>query len=39
MKRKMSVEGSFYPARAVEIERYFEHFNKVYDEEKNFTAA
>ena len=34
MKRKMSVEGSFYPARAVEIERYFEHFNKVYDEEK-----
>lgn len=35
MKRNMSVSGSFYPRRAVEIERYFEHFSKIYDE--NFT--
>ncbi|EDZ62816.1 protein containing DUF52 [Sulfurimonas gotlandica GD1] len=35
MKRMMSVAGSFYPAREVEIERYFEHFNTVYEE--NFT--
>lgn len=35
MKRNMSVSGSFYPGRAVEIERYFEHFSKIYDE--NFT--
>jgi len=35
MKRSMSVAGSFYPARSVEIERYFEHFNTVYEE--NFT--
>lgn len=33
MKRSMSVSGSFYPGRAVEIERYFEHFSSVYDEE------
>ena len=33
MKRKMSVSGAFYPGRAVEIERYFEHFSSVYDEE------
>ncbi|MCK9473815.1 AmmeMemoRadiSam system protein B [Sulfurimonas sp.] len=33
MKRKMSVSGSFYPARAVEIERYFEHFSAVYEED------
>ncbi|QFR43958.1 AmmeMemoRadiSam system protein B [Sulfurimonas xiamenensis] len=39
MKRKMSVEGSFYPARAVEIERYFEHFSAVYDEEKTLPAV
>lgn len=32
MKRKMSVSGAFYPGRAVEIERYFEHFSTVYDE-------
>ncbi len=32
MKREMSVAGAFYPARAVELERYFEHFNKIYDE-------
>ncbi|WP_373000828.1 AmmeMemoRadiSam system protein B [Sulfurimonas sp.] len=35
MKRSMSVAGSFYPARSVELERYFEHFNTVYEE--NFT--
>ncbi len=35
MKRKMSVNGAFYPGRAVEIERYFEHFSSVYDEEKS----
>jgi hypothetical protein len=28
----MSVAGSFYPATMEELERYFEHFNKVYDE-------
>lgn len=32
MKRNMSVAGSFYPARSVELERYFEHFSEVYDE-------
>lgn len=32
MKRNMSVVGSFYPARAVELERYFEHFNSEYEE-------
>jgi AmmeMemoRadiSam system protein B len=32
MRREMSVAGSFYPARASEIERYFEHFCKLYDE-------
>ncbi len=32
MKREMSVCGSFYPARESELERYFEHFNEVYDE-------
>jgi len=31
MIREMSVAGSFYPAQTDEIERYFEHFNKVYD--------
>ena len=33
MIREMSVNGSFYPARAQEIERYFEHFINVYDED------
>lgn len=33
MKREMSVAGSFYPARAVELERYFEHFSATYDED------
>lgn len=32
MTREMSVAGSFYPARAVEIERYFEHFDTLYDD-------
>ena len=32
MKREMSVNGSFYPGRDVEIERYFEHFTKIYNE-------
>ncbi|MCD6433075.1 MAG: AmmeMemoRadiSam system protein B [Sulfurimonas sp.] len=32
MNREMSVAGSFYPQREVDLERYFEHFNKVYDE-------
>mgnify|MGYP002712009933 CR=1 FL=1 len=32
MKRNMSVNGTFYPGRAVELERYFEHFSAVYDE-------
>lgn len=32
MNREMSACGSFYPARAVELERYFEHFSAVYDD-------
>ena len=32
MKREMSVAGSFYPAQGSEIEKYFHHFTKVYDE-------
>ena len=32
MKREMSVAGSFYPAREVELKRYFEHFNKICEE-------
>lgn len=32
MKRAMSVAGSFYPASSSELERYFNHFTKVYDE-------
>ncbi len=35
MKRNMSVAGTFYPRRAVELERYFEHFSNIYNE--NFT--
>ncbi len=37
MKREMSVAGTFYPARAVELERYFEYFNKIHDE--NFATS
>lgn len=33
MVREMSVAGAFYPARDVELERYFEHFTQLYDEE------
>lgn len=29
MKREMSVAGTFYPQRAVDINRYIEHFNKI----------
>lgn len=36
MKREMSVSGAFYPGRAVEVERYFEHFSSIYDEESVF---
>ncbi len=32
MKRTMSVAGGFYPARSVELERYFDHFCEIYDE-------
>lgn len=39
MKRIMSVQGSFYPARAVELERYFEHFSDVYDEENRLPTV
>ena len=35
MKRSMSVAGTFYPARSVELERYFDHFNSEYED--NFT--
>ncbi len=31
MLRKMSVAGSFYPDESSQVQRYFEHFNKVYD--------
>lgn len=33
MKREMSVNGTFYPGRGIELERYFEHFSKIYDED------
>jgi hypothetical protein len=33
MKREMSVSGTFYPARAQEIQRYFKHFSDIYDED------
>ena len=33
MQREMSVAGAFYPARDVELERYFEHFTQLYQEE------
>lgn len=33
MKRRTSVAGSFYPARSVELERYFEQFGAMYDED------
>ncbi len=41
MKRTMSVAGTFYPARDTELERYFEYFNKIHDEnfEKNKTKT
>ncbi len=32
MTREMSVAGAFYPASPIELERYFEHFSKIYDE-------
>lgn len=32
MRREMSVAGTFYPARDIELERYFKHFTGVYDE-------
>lgn len=31
MIREMSVSGLFYPDESDEIQRYFEHFNKIYD--------
>ena len=31
MIRETSVAGTFYPGRAVELERYFEHFSKEYN--------
>jgi len=37
MRREMSVSGTFYPKSVSEIERYFEHFSKVYDE--NFSVS
>ncbi len=33
MNREMSVAGTFYPARSIELERYFEHFSKIYDDD------
>ncbi len=32
MKREMSVDGSFYPAQKSELERYFNHFNNLCEE-------
>ncbi|WP_304545804.1 AmmeMemoRadiSam system protein B [Sulfurimonas microaerophilic] len=32
MNREMSVNGSFYPANADEIQKYFEYFTKMYDD-------
>ena len=32
MKREMSAAGTFYPMQSSEIQRYFEHFTEVYDE-------
>jgi len=32
MTREMSVAGAFYPASPAELEQYFEHFSKIYDE-------
>ena len=32
MKREMSVSGTFYPQRAVDLNRYFDHFNKIINE-------
>ena len=34
MKREMSVNGSFYPDQTSELKRYFEHFEKIYDEQQ-----
>lgn len=35
MKREMSVAGSFYPDDRLEIQKYFEHFNNIYDKNHN----
>lgn len=32
MKREMSVAGTFYPQRVIDLHRYFEHFNEICDE-------
>ena len=32
MTREMSVAGTFYPQRVVDLNRYFEHFNKICSE-------
>ena len=34
----MSVAGAFYPARDVELERYFEHFTQLYEEDFTLPA-
>ncbi|MDY0117541.1 MAG: AmmeMemoRadiSam system protein B, partial [Sulfurimonadaceae bacterium] len=34
MQREMSVCGTFYPAREIELERYFEHFEEFLKEEQ-----
>ncbi len=38
MAREMVVSGTFYPARDIELERYFEHFSAVYDEESTLVC-
>lgn len=32
MRREMSVAGTFYPQRVIDLNRYFDHFNKICDE-------
>lgn len=38
MERKMSVAGSFYPAQAQELQRYFKHFEE-FSKENGFVLA
>ena len=35
MKREMSVNGTFYPSETVELKRYFNHFESIYDKQNS----